>query len=212
MKNILFLPALAICSLFHNSCIIATAIAQSETLSGKSLDPAIETNAKQPDSWYEYLPEYAPGLCLKTTKTITWVDPDVYVGYWKGYAISEPDTVVMEARGYTFILYPGYQWDGNSMGNTKPGHLLPSLRHDALYHALKEKAQELDREAIDKAYQADCQEHNVPLDAFSYNLIRLFGGSFNEAGMHGTLTVVPTPKAPKKQDTPKPPAKTICIE
>ncbi len=212
MKKTLFLAALATCCMFNNSCIIATAIAQNEHLAGKSMDPAIAANAQQPNSWYEYLPEYAPGLCLKTTKTITWQDPHMYVGYWKGYAISEPDTVVMEARGYTFILYPGYQWDGNSMGHTMPEHLMPSLRHDALYHALKEQAYALDREAIDQAYQTDCEENGVPLDAFTYRLIRLFGGSFNDAGMHGTLTVKHTPNAPKKEDTPKPPAKTITIQ
>ena len=75
---------------------------------------------------------------------------------------------------------------------------MPSLRHDALYHALKEGAP-LDRAEIDAAYKADCEKYGAELDALTYGAIRMFGGSFNDAGAHGTLIVKKMePKKPVK--------------
>lgn len=174
-------------ALLCNSCAFTTASA-AEVQNAKTMDAAIAEEAKKPDCWYAYLPEKAPGFCLRTRRTITWDDPAVNVGYWQGLSPYPPHSVIMEAQGNRFILHAGYEWDGNSVGHTEPAHLMPSLRHDALYHALKEGAP-LNRAEIDAAYKADCKKYGAKLDNLTYGALRLFGGAFNDAGMHGTLII-----------------------
>lgn len=197
MKRLAAMLASTFVMLSANSCIIASALANEngEPLAGKTLSPQIAEDAAKEDCWYRYDAAKAPGFCLTTKRDIVWVDDKVNVGYWKGYSPSRPDHLVMEGRGNTFIVYAGYEWDGNTVGHTDPQHLMPSLRHDALYHALKEGVP-LDRAEIDFAYKADCEKYGAELDALTYGAIRMFGGSFNDAGEHGTLIV-------KKQPAPK---------
>lgn len=203
-RAFLFLLTAAICCM-HNSCIIATALAENND-SNKTLDPAIAEDAKQKDCWYLYNPAKAPGFCLTTKNDIIWEDPTVNVGHWKGLSPYPPHRVIMEAKGNTFILHAGYEWDGNSVGHTEKAHLMPSLRHDALYHALKEGAP-LNRAEIDAAYKADCEKYGASIDSLTYGALRLFGGAFNDAGMHGTLiiekTEAPQTAQPKKKKSPR---------
>ncbi len=199
MRSALFLLSTAAVCLLNNSCMIAAAMADSAPGPTKTLDPAIAEQAQAPDCWYRYNAAKAPGFCLTTKNDITWEDPAVYVGHWKGLSPYPPHRVIMEARGHTFILRAGYVWDGNSLGHTELAHLMPSLRHDALYHALKEGAP-LDREQIDAAYKADCEKYGATLDDITYSALRLFGGAFNDAGMHGTLLIEKAPtKSTKKR-------------
>ena len=188
----LLLPTCLLCS----NCAF-TAASAAEAQNGKTMDPAIAEEAQKEGCWYTYLPEKAPGFCLRTRITITWEDPKVDVGYWQGLSPYPPHQVIMEAKGNTFILHAGYEWDGNSVGHTGPEHLMPSLRHDALYHALKEGAP-LDRAQIDAAYKADCEKYGAAIDKLAYGALRLFGGAFNDAGMHGTLIIKKTEPAPGK--------------
>lgn len=201
MKRIVSMVVAACMLLSGNSCIIASALANAdgEPLAGKTLSPQIAEDAAKPDCWYTYDAEKAPGFCLTTKHDIVWEDEKVNVGYWKGYSPSQPDRLVMEGRGNVFIVYAGYVWDGNSIGHTDYQHLMPSLRHDALYHAIKEGV-EIDRAEIDAAYKADCEKYGAELDTLTYGAIRMFGGSFNDAGAHGTL-IVKKP-APKKSTNP----------
>lgn len=192
MKSIFSMAVFVAACMVGNGCVVASALADSSAeASGKTLDPAIAEAAKQEDCWYRYDASKAPGFCLTTKKTIIWTDPKVQVGYWKGRSPYPPHPVIMEARGNTFILYAGYEWDGNSVGHTEFAHLMPSLRHDALYHALKEGAP-LDRAQIDAAYKADCEQYGATIDGLAYGALRLFGGAFNDAGMHGTLIIEKT--------------------
>ena len=187
---------LAAASLMCSNCAL-TAASATETQNRKTMDPAIAAEAQKKGCWYEYLPEKAPGFCLRTRVTLTWEDPQVNVGYWQGLSPYPPHHVIMEAKGNTFILHAGYEWDGNSVGHTELAHLMPSLRHDALYHALKEGAP-LDRAQIDAAYKRDCEKYGAGVDNLTYGALRLFGGAFNEAGMHGTLIIKKTEPQPAK--------------
>ena len=187
---------LCLASMLSSNCTLTTASA-AEPQNGKTLDPAIATEAQKKDCWYEYLPEKAPGFCLRTKITLTWEDPQVNVGYWQGLSPYPPHNIIMEAKGHTFVLYAGYEWDGNSVGHTELAHLMPSLRHDALYHALKEGAP-LDRAQIDAAYKRDCKKYGANINNLAYGALRLFGGAFNDAGMHGTLIIKKTEPAAAK--------------
>ncbi|MBE6420521.1 MAG: hypothetical protein E7031_10400 [Akkermansiaceae bacterium] len=202
MNAIAKVAAFALFCVMGNSCIVASALADAGgSAAGKTMDPAIAAEAQKENCWYSYNEEKAPGFCLTTKKTLKWKDPNVNVGWWKGISIYDPNHVVMEARGHTFILYAGYEWDGNSVGHTEFAHLMPSLRHDALYHALKEGAP-LDRAEIDAAYKADCEMYGATIDSLSYGALRLFGGTFNDAGMKGTLIIektTPPPAKPQKK-------------
>lgn len=200
MKISLITFALIALCMMSNSCIVASALAESSADSGggKTLDPAIAAEAQKEDCWYSYNAEKAPGFCLTTKKTITWKDPKVNVGYWRGRSPYPPHPVIMEARGNTFILHAGYEWDGNSVGHTELAHLMPSLRHDALYHALKEGAP-LNRAEIDAAYKADCEKYGATIGGLSYGALRLFGGAFNDSGMKGTLIIEKTTPPRKKK-------------
>lgn len=199
MKPIIRMAAFAAFFVMCNSCVVASAMANAGSENtGKTMDPAIAQEAQKEDCWYSYDAAKAPGFCLTTKKTITWTDPNVNVGYWRGRSIYAPNPVLMEARGNTFIVYAGYVWDGNSVGHTELAHLMPSLRHDALYHALKEGAP-LNREEIDAAYKADCERYGASIDGLAYGALRLFGGAFNDAGMKGTLIIELTSPPPAKQ-------------
>ncbi len=141
------------------------------------MSPAVVAEAQRSDSWYSYLPEHAPGFCLRTERALVWREPGMRLGFWRGVHPSPPHRVVMEARGDTFILHRHYVWDGMSVGETLPCDLLPSLRHDALYHALKEGA-EFPRAEADRAFLRDMRRAGVSGAGWDYALIRCFGGFY----------------------------------
>lgn len=181
-----------------------------DALGMKSIAPAVVEQAQQEESWYTYLPHRAPGFCLRTRHAIIWKDPHLSLGFWRGLHTREPHRVLMEARGDTLILHRRYVWDGNSFGCTGTKDLLPSLRHDVLYHALKEGAQ-ISRRQIDRAYWRDSRKQGASLAKAlpRYLAIRLLGGLFNQSGMKGTLlieqTTPDTPPAPLEPDRPDDP-------
>lgn len=169
----------------------------------KRISPEVQQTAQREDCWYTYLPHRAPGFCLRTRRAIVWTDRNLNLGYWRGLHPQPPHRVLMEARGHTLILHRRYVWDGNSVGTTHTADLQPSLRHDVLYHALKEGAP-LSRAAIDRAYRADCERHGAAYSHLHYAALRIFGGVFNRLGQHGTLIIQPTtpqtPPAPLEPD------------
>lgn len=169
----------------------------------KQISPKVQQAGLQEQSWYTYLPQCSPGFCLRTRHAIVWKDKNLYLGYWRGLHPQPPHRVLVEARGHTLILHRRYVWDGNSVGVTESADLMPSLRHDILYHALKEGAP-LSRKDIDRAYRADCKRYGASLNRLRYAGLRLFGGIFNRLGQHGTLiiqhTTPHTPPAPLEPD------------
>lgn len=169
----------------------------------KRISPEVQQAAQKEDCWYTYLPHRSPGFCLRTRHAIVWKDESLNLGYWRGLHPRPPHRVLVEARGHTLILHRRYVWDGNSVGSTQTTDLMPSLRHDILYHALKEGAP-ISRRAIDRAYRADCERYGADFSNLRYAGLRLFGGIFNDMGQHGTLIIQPTtpqtPPAPLEPD------------
>ena len=157
----------------------------------KKIAPEVQQASQKTDNWYTYMPQFSPGFCLRTRQAIVWQDPVLNLGYWRGLHPLPPHRVLMEARGHTLILHRRYVWDGNSVGTTHMNDLMPSLRHDVLYHALKEGAP-ISRKDIDQAYLRDCQRYGVKPTRLQYTALRLFGGIFNRMGQHNTLIIQPT--------------------
>ena len=169
----------------------------------KRISPEVQQAAQKKDCWYTFMPHRAPGFCLRTRHAIVWKDESLNLGYWRGLHPRPPHRVLVEARGHTLILHRRYVWDGNSVGTTQPADLMPSLRHDILYHALKEGAP-ISRRAIDQAYRTDCERMGIDFSTPRYAVLRLFGGVFNDLGQHGTLIIQHTsphiPPAPLEPD------------
>ncbi len=128
------------------------------------------------------------------------------LGSWRGLHPQAPHRVLMEARGDTFVLHRHYVWDGMSVGETLPRDLCATLRHDALYHALKEGAT-FPRAEADRAFLRDMRRAGVGSAGLQYALIRCFGGFYMNPGKEPTLLVqqLPpeTPFAPLEAPTPR---------
>ncbi len=169
----------------------------------KKISPAVVAEAQKPNSWFSYMPERAPGFCLCTERALTWREPGMNLGYWRGLHPQSPHRVLMEARGDTFILHRHYVWDGMTVGETLPRDLYSTLRHDALYHALKEGAG-FPRAEADRAFLRDMRREGVPAAGFGYMLVRCFGGLYLNRDVEPTLLVQETtPDTPAA--TPEPP-------
>lgn len=158
----------------------------------KSLAPEVIEAAQQKGNWYGYLPQYAPYFCLVTQDTLMWKDPQMKLGYWRARHPSPPHRLLMEARGDTFILHRSYVWDGMTWGRTEKRDLLPSLLHDALYHALQDNAPFPRREA-DRAFLRARRATHVFNAYGEYLAIRWFGGLFNEVHTDGEKTIIVEP-------------------
>ena len=143
----------------------------------KQYAPEIVESGSRRGGWYEYMPEYAPYFCLKTSKHIIFHDPEMQLGYWRAKHPLPPHRVMMEARGESLILHRSFVWDGESFGGTVKEELLPSLLHDALYFALQGKAPFPRREA-DQAYLRACRQAGLWHKYPAYLGVRIFGGLF----------------------------------
>ena len=163
----------------------------------KSIAPEVVQQAKKPGSWYSHLPQNDPYFCLRTETSIKWQDPQLQLGYWKGLHPEYPHRVLMEAKGDTLIVHRSYVWDGCTVGETKMRDLLSTLRHDALYHALKEGA-DFSRRQVDLAFLRDQQKADVGGAWLNYLCIRLFGGFYNHSQGERTMLIYPT----KNEETP----------
>ncbi len=168
-------------------------------MAGQFISEEVIADAKAPTSCYSYLPERAPGFCLRTERALIWREPGMKLGYWRGLHPNPPHRVLMEARGDTFILHRHYVWDGMSVGETTPRDLCATLRHDALYHALKEGAQ-FPREEADRAFLRDMRREGVGGAALDYALIRCFGGLYLKRSGEPTMLVQPT--SPRTRPAP----------
>ncbi len=172
----------------------------------KSISPAVIAGAQRPDSWYSYLPARAPYFCLRTERALIWREPGMQLGYWRGLHPQAPHRVLMEARGDTFILHRHYLWDGMTVGETLPRDLCATLRHDALYHALKEGAV-FSRAEADRAFLRDMRRAGVEGAGLEYCLIRCFGGFYLGRDAEPTLLVREVspeePPAPLELPTPR---------
>ncbi len=175
-----------------------------EMVFDKTIAPAVVAEAKKPTSWYSYKPEQAPYLCLCTERALTWREPGMDLGYWRGLHPQAPHRVLMEARGDTFILHRHYVWDGMSVGETQLRDLYSSLRHDALYHALKEGAN-FPRVEADRAFLRDLRREGVPAAGLGYALVRCFGRLYLGRDAEPTMLVQKTspdvPAAPLEPQT-----------
>jgi|GEM_PF-1910405 len=158
----------------------------------KSIAPEVVQQAAKPGSWYSHLPEHDPHFCLRTETSLKWKDPQLQLGYWKGLHPESPHRVLMEARGDTLIVHRYYVWDGCTVGETKMRDLLATLRHDALYHALKEGA-DFSRRQVDLAFLRDQEQADVSFAWLNYLCIRLFGGFYNRSQGEKTMLIYPTP-------------------
>ena len=167
----------------------------------KQISPEVRAAAAQPGCWYAYLPERSPGFCLITRHAIVWRDLEMNLGRWRALHPESPHRVLMEARGDTFILHRRYIWDGMTWGCTRPQDLLPTLLHDALYHALQNGAP-VSRREIDRL-----RRQNGKLFAYAEYLgIRIAGGLYNAAGDKGSLLIEGQGDAPAalEPDRPEP--------
>lgn len=156
----------------------------------KRIMPEVVQQANKPGNWFTYMPERAPGFCLRTDTDLVWKDPLLQLGYWQGIHPQAPHRVLMEARGDVFIIHRNYVWDGCTVGDTLLRDLLPSLRHDALYHALKEGAQ-FSRRQADLAFLRDQRKAKIGMAWFNYLCVRLFGCFYNRPNQQKTMLVYP---------------------
>ncbi len=187
--NVSFL--LSLCLLVAPGCRHVTA-----SLVDKTITPEVVQAASKPDSWFSYLPEYAPGFCLKTERALIWREPGMRLGSWRGLEPHPPYRVMMEARGDTFVLHRSYVWDGMTVGETRLRDLAPTVRHDALYHALKEGAT-FRRSEADRALRRDMLRFGGSVAGLDYAIIRTFGRFFLRPDAEKTMIVVSVdPKEP----------------
>ncbi len=184
------------------TCCLVSCRQVAEVVVPKSISAEVVAGAQQPTSWYSYMPERAPGFCLCTQRAIIWHEPGMQLGYWRGLHPAPPFRVLMEARGDTFILHRHYVWDGMTVGVTLPRDLLPTLRHDALYHALKEGAR-FPRVEADRAFLRDMRRAGVSGAWVDYCLIRCFGSLYLVPAPMRTMLVLQTspdvPPAPLEE-------------
>lgn len=165
-----------------------------DVLLPKSIAADVVQQASEPDSWFAYMPERAPGFCLRTNTLVKWQDPRMQLGYWRGVHPEAPHRVLMEARGDTLIIHRNYVWDGCTVGVTHVRDLLATLRHDALYHALKEGA-DFSRRGVDLAFLRDQRQAGIAGAWFNYACIRLFGGFYNRSHGEKTMLICPDDSA-----------------
>lgn len=163
---------------------------------GKEIDERVIRDAARKGSWYEFLPEQYPGFCLRTTCIMICSSPQMNIGYWSSYDSDEPHKIMMEARGHILVIYPGYVWDGKTIGTTTPADLQSTLIHDALYHALASGA-DFPRSEADKVYRRCRNQQNLPHADFEYRIIRLFGWwSSRPHGKRSMVVKMLTPESP----------------
>lgn len=162
----------------------------------KQLAPDVVACGQKEDSWYEYMPQYAPYFCLKTRYSLAWLDPEMQLGYWRLLHPEPPHRVIMEARGDTLLLHRGFVWDGVSFGKTELRELVPSLLHDALYYARQGNAPIPRREA-DLVYLRAARRYGCSSKYTNYLGVRAFGGFFGKPeGVVPPLLEITTPETP----------------
>ncbi len=181
-------PVFSLCALVLSALLLLGCRQVVEIAAPKRITPEVVQFAQSPQAWYTYLPERAPGFCLQTKSALIWQDDALDLGHWQGLHPEPPHRLLMEARGHTFILYRHYIWDGASVGDTHLRDLLPSLRHDALYHALKEGAP-ISRRQIDLAFLRDQRSAQAPAARFHFLCLRLFGGLYNRPAPQKTMII-----------------------
>ncbi len=155
----------------------------------KSIAPEVIAAAEKPDSWFSYLPEDAPGFCLRTERALIWCEPGMKLGSWRAVHPRPPHRVLMEARGDTFVLHRSYFWDGMTVGTTRLRDLCATVRHDALYDALKEGAR-FPRAEADRALLRDMRRAGVHTAGLDYCITRIFGGFFLARDEEPTMLVM----------------------
>ena len=159
--------------------ILASCRQMIDAVNMKQLSPAVVTAGLRSDSWYEYMPEFAPYFCLKTRCHLIYTDEEAQLGYWRALHPLPPHRVLMEARGHSLILHRSFVWDGMSFGNTEPSALLPSLLHDALYFARQGDAP-VSRREVDLIFLRACRKYGCSGKYSAYFGIRSFGGLFGK--------------------------------
>lgn len=189
-------------------CLLLPACTQvAHTVTCKQIAPEVAAAGLQLDSWYVYMPKHAPGFCLLTRRAVVWYDPEMHLGSWCARHERPPYRVMMEARDSLFVLHRRYTWDGMSWGCTYPRDLMPTLLHDALYHALQVGAPFPRREA-DRAFLRARRQLNVPTAYGEYLCIRAFAGTFSaiwgDPCMSMEILPPDAPLTPLEKDRPEP--------
>lgn len=148
----------------------------------RPLSPTLSTSG-----WYRYLPGKAPGACLQTARPLHWRFPGLNFGSWRAVDAHSLQPV-MSAAGESLTIEAGYVWDGATFGTTTPRLLVPTLVHDALYHALMHRAP-LERREADRAFLALLRQWQCPHPCLSYHAVRLGGRLFNAPDNPPTLII-----------------------
>lgn len=162
--------------------VVAGATSSPAAREARPLSPTLHTC-----DWYRYLPEKAPGACLQTTRPLQWRFPGLNFGFWSAVD-AHARRPVMSAEGESLTIEAGYVWDGATFGTTTPRLLVPTLVHDALYHALMHRAPFARREA-DRAFLALLRQWQCPHPCLSYRAVRLAGRLFNAPDNPPTLII-----------------------
>lgn len=153
----------------------------------------------QTHDWYRYLPDKAPGACLQTVRPLQWRFPGLNFGSWRAVDVHSRRPV-MCAAGDSLTIEGGYVWDGAAIGTTTPRLLVPTLVHDALYHALMHRAPFARREA-DRAFLALLRLWKCPHPCMSYRAVRMAGRLFNAPDDPPTLIIEKTASFLNKKAT-----------
>lgn len=162
--------------------VVTGATSASVVREARPLSPTPSTRG-----WYRYLPDKAPGACLQTARPLQWRFPGLNFGSWRAVD-AHARRPVMCAAGDSLTIEEGYVWDGATFGTTTPRLLVPTLVHDALYHALMHRAPFARREA-DRAFLTLLRQWQCPHPCLSYRAVRVAGRLFNAPDNPPTLII-----------------------
>ena len=128
--------------------------------------------------WYKKTKTQDGKELFETTKTVTWYSPNkkANLGYWTGYYPWNKKKVI-NVDGRKVTIFPGYAWDGMTVGKTTVKNLKPTLIHDALLHGLSNGAP-LTRAQADAAFNDAMAEKKMSSRHLYYPLVRSMGWAF----------------------------------
>lgn len=130
------------------------------------------------NDWYKKVKLPDGSILYETTKEVCWTSPrsNANFGYWTASYPWNKKRVI-KATGNAVTIYPGYAWDGMTVGSTTVKELKPSLIHDALLHAYSQKAP-IKRKQADLAFYDLLGEKKMDSRLVYYPLVRSFGWAF----------------------------------
>lgn len=104
---------------------------------------------------------------------------NINFGTWKAYGTGKisKGKLLIEAKGNTFIVYPGYAWDGCTCAPDADWNYRASLFHDAMYQAKKCGAKTTTWTNIDLIFSIIMKQDGAPLlpRGIYYGAVRTVG-------------------------------------